>query len=495
MLRILCHKDWMKEFWIVAGEMAEHGFEMGKETYLTLLCSLKEGKMANEAAALTKLFQKMLERSASDTSASSAVEIILEFDWSEEIGRKLDDLKLSFSDITVLKILKEVRGYPSRALGFFQWVAEQPGFKHNAVTYNALIRILARDDCIQTFWSMVKEMKGQGLEIDLDTYIKIFRDFLKRKMMKEAIELYEFMMEGPYKPSIQDCNVLLRQISLSGNPDMDLVYRVVRNYEATGHSLSKAVYDGIHRSLTSVGRFEEAEKILNSMRDAGFQPDNITYSQMVFGLCKAGRLDEACEVLDEMEAQGCTPDLKTWTILIQGHCVAGEVNEALSCFTKMMEKNCDADADLLEVLVNGLCGENRAGAAYTLVVELVEKARLRPWQATYKHLIQKLLGEGKLEEALKLLCLMKGHKFPPFADPFVIHISKYGTVEDAKEFLKALTVNKFPSPSAYLNLFKSFLNEGRYSEAQDLLYKCPHHIRNHVDIAKLFSSTKVKSAT
>eukprot|EP00268_Persea_americana_P061884 TRINITY_DN7877_c1_g1_i1.p1 TRINITY_DN7877_c1_g1~~TRINITY_DN7877_c1_g1_i1.p1 ORF type:complete len:632 (+),score=126.76 TRINITY_DN7877_c1_g1_i1:171-2066(+) len=493
-LRVLCHKEWMSEFWVVLGEMGKKGIELDEETYKTILGCFSREKMVKEAASLTEFFNNMVQRSALDARVGAVVKIILGSDWSEEVEKKLGDLKISFSDVGVVKILREVRGYPLRALKFFKWVEEKSGFSHNAVTYNAMIRILGRDDCVEDFWNMIKEMKGKGHEMDIDTYIKLLRQFLKRKMMKEAVELYEFMMEGPYKPSIQDCIVLLRQISLSGNPDLDLVFRVVRNYEASGYSLSKGVYDGIHRSLTSVGKFHEADKILKTMKDAGFEPDNITYSQVVFGLCKAGRLDEACEILDGMEAGGCTPDLKTWTILIQGHCLAGEVDKALSCFTNMMEKNCDPDADLLEVLVTGLCSKNRAGAAYTLVVEMVEKARLRPWQSTYKNLIQKLLGEGKLEEALKLLNIMKSHNFPPFPDPFVHYISKFGTVEDAKEFFKALTVKKFPSSTAYLHVFQSFLKEGRHSEAQDLLYKCPHHIRNHVDIVKLFSSTEVGSA-
>ncbi|XP_058079613.1 pentatricopeptide repeat-containing protein At3g48250, chloroplastic-like [Magnolia sinica] len=99
--------------------------------------------------------------------------------------------------------------------------------------------------------------------------------------------------------------------------------------------------------------------------------------------------------------------------MVEGAVLTGKVDKALSCFTKMMEKNFDADVDLLEVLVNGLCGQNKAGGAYTLFVEMVEKARLRPWQATFKHLIQKLLGEGKLEESMKLLHLTKRHNFPP----------------------------------------------------------------------------------
>uniref|UniRef100_A0A5B7C193 PROP1-like PPR domain-containing protein n=1 Tax=Davidia involucrata TaxID=16924 RepID=A0A5B7C193_DAVIN len=495
MLRIYANKESMKLFWITITKMKEQGFYIDEETYRTMLGEFKISKMVSDATALTHFYNRMVQENAMDCVVKNVVQVVIGSDWGREVEKELGEMKISVSDNFVLRTLKELRGYPSKALKLFKWVSGHSSYEHNSVTYNGIVRVLGRDDSIVEFWSMVKEMKSVGHEMDLDTYIKVSRSFQKCKMLKDAVELYELMLDGPYKPSIQDCSVLLRTISRSGNPDLDLVFRVVKKYEAAGNSLSKAVYDGIHRSLTSVGRFDEAENIIEAMRNAGYEPDNITYSQVVYGLCKAKRLEEACKMLEVMEANGCVPDLKTWTILIQGHCSADEVDKALFCFANMMEKNADADADLLDVLINGFLSQKRIVGAYKLLVELVDKARLVPWQATYKNLIQKLLGERKLEEALNLLHLMKKQNYPPFPEPFVQYISKFGTVEDAGDFLKALSMKDYPSVSAYLHVFESFFEEGRHSEAKDLLYKCPHHIRKHKAIYGLFGSGKSSSAT
>lgn len=335
---------------------------------------------------------------------------------------------------------------------------------------------------------MIKEMKSIGYVMDLDTYIKISRRFQKNKMFKDAVELYDLMMDEPYKPSIQDCSVLLQTIAGDRNPDLDLVFKVVNKYEAAGNSLSKIVYDGIHRALTSVGRFDEAVKIMQAMKNAGYEPDNITYSQWVYGLCKARRLEEASEVLDVMEENGCVPDLKTWTILIKGYCTAGEVDKGFFLFAKMMEKSCDFDADLLDVMIDGFVSQNRVDGAFKLLMEMVNKAQVRPWQATFKNLIQKLLGERKLEEALILLRLMRKHNYPPNVEPFVQYVSKYGTVDDALEFLKTSSFKEYPSVSSYRSIFHSFFQEGRQFEAKDMLFKCPLHIRKHKAICSLFGS-------
>ncbi|KAF5743725.1 pentatricopeptide repeat-containing protein [Tripterygium wilfordii] len=431
----------------------------------------------------------MVQDNAMDDVVKKVVGVVLGADWNEEIEKELGEMSIVPSDNFVIRALKELRNYPDKALSFFRWVGCFPDYKHNSTTYNAIARVLGSKDSIK-FWSAVEEMKSSGHEMDIDTYIKISRQFQKHKMLEDAVKLYEFMMDSPFKPSVQDCGILLRIISRIDNPDLDLVFRVVKKYEASGYTLSKAIYDGIHRSLTSAGRFDEAENIIKVMRNAGYEPDNITYSQLVFGLCKAGRLEEACRVLDEMEAHGCIPDLKTWTILIQGHCAANEVDKGLMCLAKLIEKRCDVDADLLDVLINGFLQQKRIEGAYTMLVEMVKKMRVRPWQATYKLLIEKLLGVRKFEEAMELLLLMKKQNYPPFSEPFVPYISKFGTVEDAADFLKALTVKEYPSISTYLNVLESFLQEGRQSEAKDVLFKCPHHIRKHQEIGKLFGSSK-----
>lgn len=487
MLRVLVNKDSLKNFWITLRKMKEQGFCIDEEIYRTISGVFIKEKMKSDAVAFKQFFERMVEENAMNSVVKTVVDVILEKEWGNEVEKQLGDMGILLNDNFVVRVLKELRNFPLKALQFFNWTCKSEAYECNTVTYNAILRVIARDDSIGEFWSLVEGMKNSGFEMDIDTYIKISRQFQKSKLFEDAVKLYEFMMDSPFKPSIQDCSNLLRSLA-SDASNLSLVKRVVRKYEKTGSFLSKAIYDGMHRCLTAAGNFEEAEQIMNDMKNAGYEPDNITYSQLVFGLCKAGKLEEAGEILEVMESNGCVPDIKTWTILIQGHCAANKLEMALISLAKMLEKNCDPDADLLDVLMNGFLTEKKIDGAYTLLMEMVGKAKVRPWQATYKLLIEKLIGVRKIEEALSLLKLMKLQNLPPYSGPFVGYISKFGTVEDAAEFLKALSVKEFPSIAAYVHVFKAFLDEGRFSEAKDLLYKCPHHIRKHPKVGELFGS-------
>jgi len=229
----------------------------------------------------------------------------------------------------VIRIVKELQHSPLKAYKFFHWVGKQSGCKHNTVTYNAVARVLPRMESIEEFWSILEKMKSVGHELDFDTYIKISKQLQNNRMMEDSVKLYEHMMDSSYKPSVPDCIMLLKSISATDKPILDLVFRVAKKFESTGYTLSNAVYDGFHRSLTSAGKFDEAEKIAETMKNAGYEPDNITYSQLIFGLCKMGRFEEALNVIDDMQADNISVYIKTWTILIQGYCVAGKLDDAL----------------------------------------------------------------------------------------------------------------------------------------------------------------------
>ncbi|CAN7100577.1 unnamed protein product [Brassica rapa subsp. narinosa] len=496
MLRVLVQQRSMKRFWMTLSDMKQGGFYMDEETYKTLYSLLNKEEDNNskaDAAALAHFYERMLKENAVSDVAASVSAAVSKGDWSCEVERELQEMKLPLSDNFVIRVLKELREHPLKALAFFHWVGvgggTSSGYRHSTVTYNAALRVLARPSSVAEFWSVVDEMKTTGgHEVDLDTYIKVSRQFQKSRMMVEAVKLYEFMMDGPFKPSVQDCSLLLRSLSAGPSPDLDLVFRVSSKYESTGKSLSKAVYDGIHRSLTSVARFEEAEEIMKAMRDAGYEPDNITYSQLVFGLCKANRLEEARGVVDQMEAQGCFPDIKTWTILIQGHCKNNEVDKAFACFANMLEKGFDIDSDLLDVLVGGFLSQNRIEGACKFLMEMVRNANVKPWQTTYKALIDKLLEIKKGDEALDLLELMKKQNYPAYAEPFDGYLAKFGTLEDAKKFLDVLSSKDSPSFAAYFHLVEAFYREGRLADAKNLVFISPHHFKTHPKITALFGA-------
>ncbi|KAK9684795.1 hypothetical protein RND81_10G232900 [Saponaria officinalis] len=488
LLKSLVCREFLDNFWEIALEMQEKGFYIDKQVFLHVITNLKREKLDKTATEWTRFHKSLCKDFARNDVVKYVVDLIMEFGWGEEVKEKLSKkLKFPLSENFMIRVLRDLWKQPLSALKFFEWVDGCDGFVLNSVTYNAMLKVLAQPESINEFWELLGRMRDDGFEVDLDSYLKITR--LGRLPTMDAVKFFELMMTGPYKPSLHECSSILKSILHDRTPDMELAYRAVNKYVDTGNALSKRVYDGIHRILCKLGKLDEAKTIVREMRIAGFEPDNITYSQEIFGLCTQKRFKDACNVLDEMEEQGCIPDIKTWTILIQGFCAAKQVDRALSCFFKMVEKNVNPDPEMLEVLLHGFLSEDRVFGGYRFLVEMVKKGRVKPWRTSYKLMIDKLTEVGKVEEALDLVKIMKKQGYSPFPDPIVRYVAKVGTVENAKKVVWAQCVPGAPSSAAYVWMIKSFMEEGRESEAKNLVYRSPKRVRCQKTIRKLFEET------
>ncbi|KAG6779237.1 hypothetical protein POTOM_015610 [Populus tomentosa] len=306
--------------------------------------------------------------------------------------------------------------------------------KHDGRSYNAMARVLGREDCIDRFWKVIDEMRSNGFEIETGTFDTV---------------LARFMIVG-------------KQL------DMGLFSRVVEIFTGHGNVLTDAMLDAVLKALTNVGKFGECNKVLREMKVAGFVASGNLQRKIAFGLTSAGKNDEANEFVNHMESSGRDLSYKAWASLIEGHCVSGDLEKASDCFKIMVEKKGVSGAGYaIELLVNAYCRKNRAMDACNLLCDYVCQNHLCPWQTTYKVLI----------------------------NPFFEFISKSGTGDDAIAFMNAMTTKKFPSISVALRMFKAFFKANRHGEAQDFLSKCPIYIRNRADVLNLFCSKKFSNDT
>lgn len=489
MLGILGVNGFISEFWGLYETLKKRGYGVSGRVRDQVLETFEKEGRESDAEKLRGIFASGSINKSVEKNPSRIFRIVKNEVWSEDVEKKLRELDVEFSTDVVKMVLENLATEPMKALIFFRWVKESGLFNHNKQTYNAMAIVLGREDCIDRFWKLVDEMKVAGYEMEMETYVKVSNRFCKRKMIKDAVYLYEFAMGGVNKPSVQECTFLLKKIAVSKDFDVGLFSRVVKVYTEKGNALTDTMLYTVFKSLTSVGRLAESDKVLKVMQECGFLPGANLQSKIAFQLSSAGKKDEVCKFMDALESSGLPSDFKTTASLIEGHCVSGDLEKASDYFHEMVEKEAGSSASrALDSLVNAYCDKNRALDACRILKDCASNNELKPWHTTYKLLIKKLLAQGGFEEALTLLSLMKEHGYPPFLDPFIQHISKKGTKDDALAFLKAMTSKKFPSITVFLQMFEAFFKVRRHNEAQELLSKCPRHIRNHADVLDLFCS-------
>ncbi|KAK9700282.1 hypothetical protein RND81_08G229200 [Saponaria officinalis] len=490
MLGILGGNGFVNEFWDMLDVMKKKGFGIKRAAFDRVFDRfLKDGLQAD----VDKLKGLFVKNASSETLSSRINRIIRRKAWDETVEKDLKGLEVSYSSELVKMVLEKLAVEPMKGLIFFRWVEESELFKHDQSTYNTMAIVLGREDCIDRFWNVVGDMRDAGHDMEMRTYVKVLDRFINRKMMKDAVGLYEFAMNGgANKPSRQDCTFLLRKLAVAKELDMELFSRVVKAFTEKGFALEDSMLDAVLKSLTSVGRMKECKTVLDAMVKGGFAPSGTMKARVAFDLSSSKLKEEADEYMENLEGHGLAPDYKTWSSLIEGHCVAGDFDKAKDCFEKMVEKEGVRHVGYsLDMLVNAYCDRYRGAEACKVLSELVNnKSKIEPWHVTYKTLITKLLGQRGFQDALPLLGLMKTHGFPPFVDPFIMYLSKKGTTDEAMQFFKAVTVKRYPSNNIFIRVFEAYSKSGRHKQAQNLLAKCPLYIRNNADVLNIFCCMK-----
>ncbi|ONK82010.1 uncharacterized protein A4U43_C01F35200 [Asparagus officinalis] len=493
MLEISVKKGETNEFWGLVKIMEEKGYRIEKGAYLKVSERFKNDGLEEDLKRLEELYSMK----SPHILASRIYKMLLreKEEESEVVLKKLQDLGIDLSSDLVVSALDQLSAYPNKALMFFQWIEENPSFEMDARVSNAMARVLGREDCIDKFWEILQKMKNSGFQIERETLVKVLDRFIKRRMISQSVELYAFAMGRSENPQLQDFLFLLKKVLVSKDLNLSLVSNVVQAYISAANVIRGSTFDGVLKSLRSVGRLGECDKILKAMEGGGFVADANVYGNVVAGLCDAKKLDEALEYADNLEKSGKNLDLNTWSSLVKKSSLTGNFDKALACLKKMVErKGGDTVGCAFEVLIHELCQKKSDEYALKVLKEMVTKRNVKPWHTTYKFLIERLVNHGKVKEASSLLELMKSDGFPPYIDPFVGYVSRSGSADDAMIFLKAMKTNEFPSTSVFLRVFEALFKEGRHQIAHDLFSLSPGRVKNHADVLDLFYSMKQDEA-
>ncbi|KAL8113901.1 hypothetical protein AgCh_020983 [Apium graveolens] len=484
MLGVLGENGLVKEFWELVEVMKSKGYGVNRGTVVRVSKKFEKDGLRGDLGKLEELFASGSAGNSVEKICSRVSKLFRTNVWGDDVEKEL--MNVSYSSDLVGMVLEKLESDPNKGLVFFRWVEESGVFKHDEWTYNVMARVLGREGYTDKFWRGLDEMRGAGYQMTTETYVHVFNKFMKKKLIQDAVILYEFAMDSVDKPSMQACTLLLRKIVVGESPDMELFKRVVKKYKESRHVFISSDVETVLKSLTS---FKDCNKILKAMEEGGLSLNDDLQSKIAFRLSSEGEKDEAFEFIDIIEASGSGLNNQIWVSLVEGYYVAGHLDKASDCIRKMIEKEGTLSAGYPSgLLVTAYCSKNRAKEAFELLSVLVNEKQLKPQHTTYKALTKKLLVQGHFKEALNLLGLMKTQGFPPFLDPFVEYISKTGTVDDAVLLLKSMTVKRFPATAVYLRLFEAYIKAGKYDEAQSFLSKCPRLIRNNADVLNLFYS-------
>ncbi|XP_050376056.1 pentatricopeptide repeat-containing protein At1g74750-like [Argentina anserina] len=345
--------------------------------------------------------------------------ILQQLKWGPSAEAALRNLKCSMDAYQANQILKQLPDH-SVALGFFNWLKRQAGFRHDGHTYTTMVGILGRARQFGAINKLLNQMVDEGCQPNVVTYNRLIHSYGRANYLKDAMNVFSQMQEAGCEPDRVTYCTLIDIHAKSGF--LDIALGLYDRMQKAGLSPDTFTYSVMINCLGKAGHLAAADRLFCEMVDHGCVPNLVTYNIMIALQAKARNYDTALKLYRDMQGAGFQPDKVTYSIVMEvlGHC--GYLEEAEALFSEMKWKNWVPDEPVYGLLVDlwGKAGNvQKAWDWYHTML----RAGLRPNVPTCNSLLSAFLRVHRLSDAYNLLQSMVGLGLNPSLQTYTLLLS------------------------------------------------------------------------
>ncbi|XP_051132921.1 pentatricopeptide repeat-containing protein At3g62470, mitochondrial-like [Andrographis paniculata] len=390
------------------------------------------------------------------------------FSMDRNMEAVLDECGVNLSHELVLSVLDRFKHARKPAFRFFGWAANQVGFNHNSMTYNAMMNILGKARQFETMVSVLEEM-GEKKLLTMETFIISIQAFAAAKERKKAVGVFDLMKKHNFKVGVETINCLLDAL---GKAKLAKEAQMLFEKLELSFTPNLKTYTVLLRGWCTVKNLLEAGKTWNEMVDNGFKPDIIAHNIMIEGLLRVNARSDAIKLFEMMKAKGPLPNVRSYTILIKYLCKHGNMTEAIDYFNDMLDSDCPADAALYTCLMTGFANQKRMDMVYWCLQEMEERS-CPPDGRTYNALIKMLTSRHNPDDAVKIYKKMIRSNIQPSIHTYNMMLkSFFVTKKYEMGFMVWEEMKKrgcCPDENSYTVLIGGLMRQGRSDEACNYL--------------------------
>ncbi|KAK1294094.1 Pentatricopeptide repeat-containing protein [Acorus calamus] len=266
---------------------------------------------------------------------------------------------------SVLKTLVE-RGELDIARRVFVEGSKRDDVKIDVRSWNLIMKALGLcgdgrfDDAKNLLYSMFRRISMKGSGADVVVYRTLLEALCDSGRVDEAVEVLEKVLKKGLKSRRLRAMWAL-DAGHYNEEDLDGLKQWINRMLVSGGVRSHDGYTAMVCDLYAEGRMDDADCLMNEMREKGFAPGLIVYEARIAALCDVGRANDAVRVLGaDMVDSDCVPMVTTYNIVMEGLCKEGNSTMAMQYLNKMTRQvGCVMDGDTYRILIEGLCREGK----------------------------------------------------------------------------------------------------------------------------------------
>ncbi|KAJ6411638.1 hypothetical protein OIU84_008256 [Salix udensis] len=263
-------------------------------------------------------------------------QILRQLRWGPSAEEALKKLNCHMDAYQANQVLKQLQDH-TVALGFFYWLKQLPGFKHDGYTYTTMVGILGRAKQFVTVNKLLDQMVRDGCQPTVVTYNRLIHSYGRANYLNDAVEVFNQMQKAGCEPDRVTYCTLIDIHAKAGF--LDFAMEMYQRMQAAGLSPDTFTYSVIINCLGKAGHLAAAHKLFCEMVEQGCVPNLVTYNIMIALQAKARNYQNALKLYRDMQNAGFEPDKVTYSIVMEvlGHC--GYLDEAEAIFSEMKQKN------------------------------------------------------------------------------------------------------------------------------------------------------------
>ncbi len=304
---------------------------------------------------------------------------------------------------------------------------------------HALLKLLGNRQMTSSHL-VISTMKNLGMAISEGTYRIILVSHSKEKNFKEIKNTILEMKEDGIKITTMTYNVIL---SMYFENSLNDALVILSQMQQEGILLDQETYNILIRGCAKKNNLDLSQKFFIAMKEAGFTPDIVTYTEMIQLYCLSNKIEDAVQVFEQcvklelvdkfvfstiiialirnsrldkveqiwafmIESQ-ITPDLYLYTNYIKYLFAAKQPEKVTSILQEMSRNGVYPDDFLIQLILDGYADAGDVNSAYELFRETSLKGH-RLTMGMYRTALE-ISSQARDEDKVYVIYdLMKGMK-------------------------------------------------------------------------------------
>lgn len=391
----------------------------------------------------------------------------------------------------------------SLALGFFNWAAQQPGFSHESLSYESILKSLSLSRQFSAIDALLKQARAQKITLNPSAYGAVISSLVLGQKTPNAFSVFNEASSMSREIGADVCNSLLAALASDGH--FNSAQKVFDEMTERGVSFTTLgigvfMWRSCLKTVTGpiLSVLDKVKKLDSDINGS------ILAVLVVHGLCEASRESEAFWLLDELRSRDCKPDFMAYGIVANKFRSKGNVYEREMVLKKkrklgvaprssdyrefilalisnrlireakelgemIVSGNFPIEDDVLNALIGSVSAVDSSSAIMFLDF-MIGKGKF-PTLLTLSNLNRNLCKHGKGEELLKVYTALSCNDY--FTDmesykTMVFFLCKAGRVREAYGILNEMKKGFDPDVSLYNSIMEACCREDLLRPAKRL---------------------------